>query len=243
MKAHLNTVIIAVAIVVVGFVLAKGYANRGKTNQSISVTGLGEQNFTSDLIVWRGSFSRKEMDLKRANQELNKDMKEIKSYLKSKGLNDDEIIFEGVNINRDYYYDYDQYGTLRNTIFNGYVLTQNLKVQSKNVDLVESISRQVTDLLDKGVEFNSYSPEFYYTKLSELKLQMIEAATIDARERADKIASNAGSALGNLKNAEMGVFQITAENSSEDFSWGGSFNTSSKKKKASITVRLKYDIN
>jgi uncharacterized protein len=108
---------------------------------------------------------------------------------------------------------------------------------------VESISRQVTDLLDKGVEFNSYTPEFYYTKLSELKLKMIEAATKDARERAEKIAVNAGGALGSLKHAEMGVFQITAENSSEDFSWGGSFNTSSKKKKASITVRLKYDIN
>jgi hypothetical protein len=243
MKAHVNTIIISVAILLTGFLLAKGYTNRGQSNQSIAVTGLGEQDFTSDLIVWRGSFSRKEMDLKRANQELNKDMKEIKSYLKSKGLNDEEIIFEGVNITRDYYYDYDQYGTLRNTMFNGYVLTQNLKVQSKNVDLVESISRQVTDLLDKGVEFNSYSPEFYYTKLSELKLQMIEAATKDARERADKIALNAGSDLGELKNAEMGVFQITAENSSEDFSWGGSFNTSSKKKKASITVRLRYAID
>jgi uncharacterized protein len=243
MKAHVNTIILSVAIILVGYVLAKGYTNRGRTNQSISVTGLGEQDFTSDIIVWRGSFSRKEMDLKQANNALNKDMKEIRDFLKSKGLKEEEIIFEGVNIQRDYYYDYDQNGALRNTIFNGYQLTQNLKVQSSNVDLVESISRQVTDLLDKGVEFNSFAPEFYYTKLSELKLEMIEAATKDARERAEKIAVNAGGGLGSLKNAEMGVFQITAENSSEDFSWGGSFNTSSKKKKASITVRLKFDIN
>jgi uncharacterized protein len=243
LKNHINTILISLAVIITGYLLANGYKNRGKLGQSISVTGLGEQNFTSDLIVWRGSFSSKDMDLKRANNQLNKDMKEIRSYLKSKGLKDDEIIFEGVNIGRDYYYDYDQYGTLRNTIFNGYVLTQNLKVQSNNVDLVESISRQVTDLLDKGVEFNSYSPEFYYTKLSELKLKMIESATADARERAEKIAANAGGELGALKNAEMGVFQITAENSSEDFSWGGSFNTSSKKKNASITVRLKYEID
>lgn len=243
MKAHVNTLILSVTILLAGYILAKGYTNRGRTNQSIAVTGLGEQNFVSDLIVWRGSFSRMDMDLKQANNALNKDMKEIRGFLKSKGLKDEEIIFEGVNIQRDYYYDYDQNGALRNTVFNGYQLTQNLKVQSSNVDLVESISRQVTDLLDQGVEFNSYTPEFYYTKLSELKLQMIEAATKDARERAEKIAVNAGGALGSLKHAEMGVFQITAENSSEDFSWGGSFNTSSKKKKASITVRLKYDIN
>jgi hypothetical protein len=41
----------------------------------------------------------------------------------------------------------------------------------------------------------------------------------------------------------MGGFQITAENSSEDYSWGGSFNISSKKKKASITIKLRYDID
>ena len=243
MKQHINTTIIAAAVVVAGYLLASGYLNRAKTGQAISVTGLGEENFTSDLIVWRGSFSRKEMDLKAANAALNSDMRDIKKYLKSKGLSDDEIVFEGVNIQRDYYYDYDENGQLRNTVFNGFILTQSLKVTSKKVDVVEGISRQVTDLIDIGVEFNSYSPEFYYTKLSELKLRMIESATKDAKERAEKVAANAGGALGELKSADMGVFQITAENSSEEYSWGGNFNTSSKKKTASITVRLKYEID
>jgi hypothetical protein len=93
------------------------------------------------------------------------------------------------------------------------------------------------------VEFNSYSPEFYYTKLAELKLKMIESATKDAKERAEKIALNAGGSLGSLKSADMGVIQITAENSSEDYSWGGSFNISSEKKKASITIKLRYEID
>ena len=101
----------------------------------------------------------------------------------------------------------------------------------------------MTDLIDLGVEFNSFPPEFYYTKLAQLKLRMIEAATKDAQERAAKIAENAGGELGHLKNADMGVFQITGENSSEEYSWGGSFNTSSKKKTANITIRLKYEID
>jgi len=69
---------------------------------------------------------------------------------------------------------------------------------------------------------------------------MIAAATKDAQSRAKKIADNAGSSLGKLTKAEMGVFQIIAQNSSEDFSWGGSFNTSSKRKTANITVNLEY---
>ena len=75
-----------------------------------------------------------------------------------------------------------------------------------------------------------------------LKLKMIAEATKDAKLRAEKIAENAGAKLGDLKKSEMGVFQIIAQNSSEDYSWGGSFNTSSKKKTANITMKLSYNI-
>lgn len=70
---------------------------------------------------------------------------------------------------------------------------------------------------------------------------MIAEATKDANVRAQQIAENAGGSLGNLKSADMGVFQIVGQNSSEDYSWGGSFNTSSKNKTASITVNLQYE--
>jgi hypothetical protein len=69
---------------------------------------------------------------------------------------------------------------------------------------------------------------------------MIAAATEDARVRAEQIAENANSSLGRLKTASMGVFQIIGQHSNEDFSWGGSFNTSSKMKTATITVRLEF---
>jgi len=243
MKQHVNTIIISLAVVVAGYLLAKGYQSRASNQNAISVTGLGEENFTSDLIVWSGSFSYKDYELKTAYANLNRDQRAIKSYLIKKGVKSDEIIFEAVNIQKDFYYDYAADGTLRNTVFNGYNLLQVVKVQSKNVDLVENISREVTELIDSGVEFSSFAPDYYYTKLAELKIKMIEAATKDARERAAKIAENAGGSLGALKNADMGVFQITGENSSEDYSWGGSFNTSSKKKTANITIRLKYDVD
>ena len=173
MKQHLNTAIIALAVIISGYLLAKGYKDRSKTSQSISVTGSGEENFVSDLIVWRATFSKKNLELKQAYAELNSNQKEIKKYLIKKGVKMDEIIFEAVDIQKDFYYDYDQNGALRNTIFNGYNLTQNLKVQSKNVDLIENISREVTELIDAGVELNSFAPEYYYTKLAQLKIKMI----------------------------------------------------------------------
>ena len=72
---------------------------------------------------------------------------------------------------------------------------------------------------------------------------MISEATADAKERAEKIAENSGGELGDLLSADMGVFQIIGQNSNEEYSWGGTYNTSSKEKTASITMKLTYDAN
>ena len=99
----------------------------------------------------------------------------------------------------------------------------------------------MSELINSGIEFYSENPQYYYTKLAELKIEMIAEATKDANTRSEKIAENAGSSVGRLKNADMGVFQIVAQNSAEEYSWGGSFNTTSKRKTATITVKLEYE--
>ncbi len=243
LKQHFATMLIAAAVIITGLILGKSYLSKGKPDDTVSVIGLGEESFDSDLIVWRASFSRKSYELKDAYAQLNADVRKVKSYLKSRGITDDEMVFEAADISKDWSRIYDDEGNVIQTIFDGYSLRQSLKVSSKKVNIVEQTSRQVSELIDAGIELNSDAPEYYYTKLAQLKLKMIEAATKDAFERADKIAENGGGSLGKLKNADMGVFQITAENSSEDYEWGGSYNTSSRRKTASITIRLKYAID
>lgn len=243
LKQHFSTILIALAVVITGLILGKSYLSKGKPDDTVSVLGLGEESFDSDLIVWRASFSRRSYELKDAYAQLNADIRKVRSYLKSRGINEDEMVFEAADISKEWSRVYDDEGNLRQTIFDGYSLNQSVKVSSKKVNVVEQTSRQVSELIDAGIELNSEAPEYYYTKLAQLKLKMIEAATKDARQRAEKIAENGGGSLGKLKNADMGVFQITAENSSEDYEWGGSFNTSSRRKTANVTIRLKYEID
>ena len=107
---------------------------------------------------------------------------------------------------------------------------------------MEVVSREVTKLIESGIEISSLEPSYFYTKLSELKIDLLAKASADAKKRAETIAGNSGSTLGKLLKADMGVFQITAPNSNEDFSYGGAFNTSSKNKKASITIRTNFAI-
>jgi uncharacterized protein len=243
LKNHFATLLICAAVIITGLILGKAYMSKGKPDDTVSVIGLGEESFDSDLIVWRASFSRRSMELKDAYAQLNADIRKVKSYLKSRGISDDEMVFEAADISKEWSNIYDEEGNIRQTIFDGYSLNQSVKVSSKKVNVVEQTSRQVSELIDAGIELNSDAPEYYYTKLAQLKLKMIEAATKDAHERAAKIAENGGGSLGKLMFADMGVFQITAENSSEEYEWGGSFNTSSRRKTASVTIRLKYQID
>lgn len=109
--------------------------------------------------------------------------------------------------------------------------------------MVEKISREVTELLQKGIEFNSNKPSYYYSRLNELKIDLLAKAAEDAKLRAETIAKSSAVNLGSLKKANMGVFQITGKNDNEDYSYGGSFNTTSKEKTASITLKVEYLAN
>jgi hypothetical protein len=126
-------------------------------------------------------------------------------------------------------------------IFSGYEASQVVKIQSKDVEKVEKVIREISELYDKDIKIDSYNPEYYYTKLADLKLEMLAEASKNARDRALTITENAGGKLGDLKTANTGVFQITAPNSAdEDYTWGGAFNTSSKQKRVSINMKLTY---
>lgn len=243
MKKNINSILFSLAIVVAAYILGHAVINRNETNGAISVTGLGTSNFTSDLIVWEGSFSAEATNLKVAYDQLETSKKIIADYLKSKGVQDSELVFNAVTSTKNQKNKYSSDGKYIGQEFLGYILTQSLKIESKNVETIEKISREITELLNKGINFYSNAPRYYYTQLADLKIEMISKATSDAHSRAEKIAGNSGSKLGRLKSAKMGIFQITGQNSSEDYSWGGTFNTASKKKTASITMKLIYDID
>ncbi|MGD0710498.1 MAG: SIMPL domain-containing protein [Bacteroidales bacterium] len=241
MKQHFNTIIIAVAIIIAAILIGHAWRRTHVGNESISVTGLAKQDFVSDLIVWDGYFTAESKNTKVAYSELKQDAEIIKKYLILKGIKEKEIIFSSVTIESDYEYVPDKEGHSIKE-FKGYILSQNLKIESKEVDKVENISREASELIDLGVNFVSSAPQYYYTKLAELKIKMLSMATEDAHNRAEAIATNAKSSLGNLRKADMGIFQITAQNSSEEYTYGGAFNTASKNKTASVTVRLDFGI-
>lgn len=242
MKRIITAIIIGIAVVVAAWVLGSAYKYKYHQQQIITVTGGAEINFNSDLIVWTGSYSRKAETLESAYAQLKEDEDKVRKYLSSNGINANDVIFNSVNISKDYTNRYDDNGRVTGSVFNGYTLTQSVKVQSKEITKIEKISREITGLIQSGVAFNSQPPAYYYTKLSDLKIDLLAKAAADGRQRAETIAKNGGSKLGSLKSAEMGVFQIIGQYSNEDYTWGGAFNTRNKEKTASITVKMQFEV-
>lgn len=243
MKISIAVIIAAIALIISFFLIGNAYKYKFKATENITVTGSADKDFVSDQIVWTGNYTRKELDLKSAYASLKEDESTIRNYLKSKGVADGEMVFSAINIDKEFNTRYDGDGKQIGSEFTGYNLKQDVTVDSKNIDRVEKISREITELIQTGIELNSTTPSYYYTKLSELKIDLLAKASADAKLRAETIAKNAGSSLGKIRKATMGVFQITGQNSNEDYSYGGVFNTSSKNKTATITMKVDFAVD
>lgn len=211
--------------------------------EGLSATGSASCDFEADLVVWRGSFSRSGATSQDAYRSIKQDADLVRKYLVDSGVTEDEMVFSSVTINERWESEYNENGDRIRDYIDGYDLYQNVSITSSDIDKIENISRDISGLIESGVQFTSEEPEYYYTKLDELKLELIQKATENAKARIDLMAQGTGSTVGELQTANLGVFQITAQNSNTEYSYGGYFDTSSRDKTASITVRLNYNIN
>ncbi len=242
MKDLWKYLIIGCSVIVSVIVLSFAITYYGRSKDTIAVTGLGETTFTSDMIVWKGQLSLENYDKVAGYKQMEKNQQKVAQYLKENGVSDDEVTFSFINSNKNFTSVYSDNGNYIGSRFVGYGFSQNFTITSYNVEKIERISREISTLISQNIDIDSYTPEYYYTKLDDLKLELIEKASKDARMRAENIVENAGARLGKASNARLGVFQITSATGEEEYSYGGTFNTYSKEKKARITVRMEYKL-
>lgn len=238
---YLSSSVVLCALIF-AFTVNKVFFKQKQFKNNVYVTGSTSHDFTSDIIVWEANFSRLNIDIKEAYNLMKEDRKMVEYFLLENGIEKNEIVFSSINWNEEYYYKYNEDGKLIKKEFKGYNLTQKVRIDSRKVDLVENVSNEITNLIENGVLIDSYSPEYYYSKLDELKIAMLKEAAQNAHLRAKTVVENSTGRLGDLVYTNVGVFQIIGKNSNESYSWGGSYNTSSKLKTANVTVKQEYQI-
>lgn len=232
----------ALAAVVCAALLGRAYTYKYRAQDTIVVTGLGETEFSSDLIVWSAAITAEAPDAASGYAQIERAKAKVQQFLREKQIPDSAVVFEFVNVDKQFEPVYNANGNWAGQRFSGYGLRQRFTVESTDVERVEAVSREISALIAQGVSIEAYAPDYYYTKLDDVKMGLIETASADARTRAEKIAANAGTKIGRVASARMGVFQITGANTNEEFSAGGSFNTASRHKKARITMRIEYRV-
>lgn len=234
-----GAVVLAVGIVIATAIGGWFFVKGKRGDQTITVTGSAKRRIKSDLVIWRAGVSYQSTALADAYRSLSESVPKVKSYLVSKGIPENQITISSISSQTLHGRTSD--GTETSEI-TGYQLRQELEVRSNDVDKIAKIAREATELINQGILIESMPPEYHYTQLGGLKIEMLSEAAKDAQERAKKIAESTGSSIGSVRTARMGVLQITPADSNE-VSDTGMNDTSSLDKDITAVVNIGFAVD
>ena len=222
----IGIIALAVALVWSTSILASTYHSIKvkPEHRTIRVTGSAKKRIVSDLIEWSATLEARAPDRTAAYKALRVQSDRAIEFLKARGIKPTEIQPQATSFHEDIETQEElkllpgakEPTKIEKKIFKGYITRQVIFVRSQDVTRIEKASREITSLLEEGLSITSAPPEYFYTRLGELKVEMLAAAGKDARARADNILKNAGGAkIGKLIGADMGIINVNPANSTE----------------------------
>lgn len=181
-----------------------------ESNRIASVKGVAERELKADMALWPVYFRVEAKDLASLQVELQKSENLTRAFLKQQGFEDSELSLSPMKVS-----DRNEYNSSEKPIANRYTGSVAVVVRTTKVEAVRSASRHTGDLVSQGVllssglyDGNDYAPQYQFTKLNDIKPDMIREATASARKSAEQFASDSDSHLGNIKNASQGYFTV-----------------------------------
>jgi hypothetical protein len=231
-------------VLAIGLVLSSGifgwfYSKTKKGDEAITVTGSARKRIKSDLVVWSAGVSTQSVQLTDASHQLSDSIPKIRKYLIEKGIPENQITVSAITTVT--LHKKDEAGDELSDI-TGYSMSQQVEVTSTDVDRVAQIAREATELINQGILIQSNAPQFSYTKLGDMKIEMLAEAAKDAKVRAEKIAESTGNTIGSVRSAKMGVMQITPPDSTEVSDQGIS-DTTSIEKDVTAVVNVSFAVD
>ena len=204
---RIEALILAIGMAVLGGQIEAGINDFVAKDRVVTVKGLAEMEVPADKVTWPLMYKEVGNDLSVLYNRISTTNKAIVDFLKQKGIAEDEISInapEIIDMQAERYT-----GENKNYRYN---VTTVITVTSKKVDLVRSLISEQGELLKQGIAITGgdyrYNIQYDYTSLNDIKPQMIEEATRNAREAAQKFAKDSDSELGKIKRATQGQFSI-----------------------------------
>ena len=196
-------------MIVLGIFIGKGLKSIAYQDQYVTVKGLAERQVMANKVVWPLPYKCVNNNMQELYNEIENNKETILSFLKDGGITDDEIVVSVPQVTDRLAQSY-----VPDNIKYRYQAEAVITVISPQVEKVIELMGQQIALMKKGIiisnEYN-YQTEFEYTALNDIKPEMVEEATRNARAVAQKFAEDSGSGLGNIKQASQGQFSITSD--------------------------------
>ena len=203
----LEAVILAVGMLVMGLFIKQGLEMFSERDRVVNVKGLASMEVAANKVTWPLMYKDLGNDLPTLYNKIHTTNQAIVQFLKQKGISDDEI-----SINAPEIYDREAERYNNNQTPFRYNVTSVITVTSNKVELVRKMIREQSELLKQGIAITGgdyrYQVQYEYTGLNDIKPQMIEEATKNARAAAIKFAKDSDSRLGKIKRAYQGQFSI-----------------------------------
>ncbi|HMJ09150.1 MAG TPA: SIMPL domain-containing protein [Pyrinomonadaceae bacterium] len=232
-------VALAIGLVMSSIIFGWFYSKTKKGDEAITVTGSAKKRITSDLVVWSSGVSVEAPALTDAYKQLSDSIPRIKQYLLTKGIPEGQMTVSSITTTPQKRRDSE--GNETSEII-GYSLQQQIEVRSNDVAKIAQVAREATELINQGILIESKAPQYYYTQIGDLKIEMLGEAAKDAKERANRIAQSTGNSIGAVRSAKMGVLQVTAADST-DVSDYGVYDTSTIEKDMTAVVNVSFAVD
>jgi hypothetical protein len=205
----LVSVILGLSLIVSAFLLRDGLTDMRTGDRYVTVKGVAEKEVTADLALWPIRFAATGDTLEAARERMRASQSGVMAFLKLQAIEDDAVELQRLDVVDTHANPYQpEHGARK------FIINQVLMVRTGEVDKVRQAARNVGDLVDSGVllssDYGPTGPTYLFTRLNDIKPEMISEATAAARASAQQFARDADAELGGLRRANQGVFQILA---------------------------------
>ncbi len=233
--AQKQSIIIGGALIIAVIIGGIFYTTKTVGGNTLTVTGSAKMSVVADNVIWRSSITRNTSteNLKGGYAEMASDLTIVQNFMRQSGIDASEITVTPVTVMQDW----NQNGGAPKS----YTLRQAIEVNSKNVDKVTEISKNIQKVVEQGAFFQTDSVEYYYSKLSDARVTLLTDAITDAQARAAAMAKSSKARVGKLQSATSGIVQVLSAGAVDNGEYG-QYDTSKINKDISVTVRATFSI-
>jgi uncharacterized protein len=200
--------ILAVGVIVGGYLLGDGIRRARMADRAVTVRGLAERNVTADLASWTIVISRQATELAEAQSGVDRDTRTVAAFFGRMGFRPQDLSDAGATVSQ--FYD-------SNRGQNSVTVRRQMQLRTTDVGRARNAFGRQFELIRDGVAIDEASSMVYsFTRLNDIKPEMIAAATRDARRGAEQFARDSGAAVRGIRSATQGYFSVSARDGDDN---------------------------